>query len=107
MNWSHAGLRPHYPAHGESHRKTQMHTDSIRCGSATPWSDLRPGGARPVDEGNAADQSGLLVYAVLICSILLIRRGVPRQVARGRMVRVIPCVSVAVCSRAARAAGRA
>ena len=46
MNWSHAGLRPHYPAHGESHRKTQMHTDSIRCGSATPWSDLRPGGAR-------------------------------------------------------------
>jgi hypothetical protein len=46
------------------------------------WSDLRPGGARPVDEGNAADQSGLSANAVLICSIPLIHRGLPRQVAR-------------------------
>ena len=54
------------------------------------WSDLRPGEARPVDEGNAADQSGLSATAVLICSIPLINRGVPRQVAH---VRVIPCAT--------------
>jgi hypothetical protein len=28
MNESHAGLRPHHPTHLESHRRTQMHTDS-------------------------------------------------------------------------------
>ena len=28
MNWSHAGLRPNDPTHLESHRRTQMHTDS-------------------------------------------------------------------------------
>ena len=48
----------------------------------SPWSDLRPGGARPVDEGNAADQNGTGSRAALICSIPLIHRGVPRQVAR-------------------------
>jgi hypothetical protein len=55
------------------------------------WSDLRPGGARPVDEGNAADQSGLSAPAVLISSIPLIHR-VPRQVARGAL-----SVSFRVC----------
>ena len=55
------------------------------------WSDLRPGGARPVDEGNDADQSGLSAPAVLISSIPLIHR-VPRQVARGAL-----SVSFRVC----------
>ena len=67
-----------------------MHTDSdpVRVVSSdsdvqvdSPLSDLRPGGARPVDEGNDADQSGLSAPAVLISSIPLIHRGVPRQVA--------------------------
>ena len=74
------------------------------------WSDLRPGGARPVDEGNAADQSGLSANAVLICSIPLIHRGVPRQVARGALsvsFRLCPCLraSVLMLSRALRPSG--
>ena len=48
-------------------------------------SDLRPGGARPVDEGNAADQNGTGPRAALICSIPLIHRGMPRQVASGAL----------------------
>ena len=69
-----------------------MHTDSdplrgiraIRMYKKvdSPGSDLRPGGARPVDEGNTADQNGTGSLAALICSIPLIHRGVPRQVAR-------------------------
>jgi hypothetical protein len=58
----------------------------------SPYSDLRPGGARPVDEGNAADQKGTGSRAALICSIPLIHRGVPRQVARRAW-----SVSVRVC----------
>jgi len=58
----------------------------------SPLPDLRPGGARPVDKGNAADQSGLSANAVLICGIPLIHRGVPRQVASGAL-----SVSFRVC----------
>ena len=88
----------------ESHRRTQMHTDSdpVRVMPSdsdvqvdSPWSDLRPGGARPVDEGNAADQSGQSANAVLICRIAY----PPRRAAAGRerrIVRVIPYLSVAV-----------
>jgi hypothetical protein len=78
--------------------KAQKNTDAHRLGSVhiapgdsavqerrLAVSDLRPGGARPVDEGNAADQSGSWARAVLICRIALIRRGMPRQVARGAL----------------------
>ena len=83
----------------EEHRCTQTR---IRCVSyasdsdvqegRVAVSDLRPGGARPVDEENAADQSGSWASAVLICSIPLSHRGVPRQVARGAL-----SVSFRVC----------